>query len=408
MTKLYKLPRIAIGDLVEKVSRPVSVEPETHYRQIGVRSHGRGLFDKEAVTGASLGNKRVFWIEPDCFVVNIVFAWEQAIGRTTEADVGKIASHRFPMYRPLPEKADLNYLVYFFNTSYGKHLLSLASPGGAGRNKTLGQSNFLELEIPVPPIEEQRRIAEIFGTWDRAIDTTEKLIEASEAQKKALMQQLLTGQKRLPGFEGEWREVWLKEIAEVIVSNVDKKSVEGETEVRLCNYTDVYSRDQIDADQEFMHSTASLKQIKRFALKVGDVVITKDSERPDDIAVPSVVASTASDLLCGYHLAIVRPRPGEHGPFLKYLFESPITQNYFATRANGATRFGLTLDAIEQAPLRAPKLEEQKAIAGLLASAESEARLLTQKLQALKAEKAALMQQLLTGKRRVNVKDMAA
>src|ERR1035438_3225842 len=117
---------IPMGRLVEKVTRPVSVDQTQRYQEIGIRSHGRGLFDKEPVTGADLGDKRVFWVEPNCLILNIVFAWEQAVGRTTNEDRGKIASHRFPMYKPRAGRSDIDYLTYLFKTPYGKYILGLA------------------------------------------------------------------------------------------------------------------------------------------------------------------------------------------------------------------------------------------------------------------------------------------
>ena len=114
-----------------------------------------------------MGNKSVFWIQPDCFVVNIVFAWEHAIAKTTQAEVGMIASHRFPMYKPKKGVLDLDFLLYYFKTARGKHLLGLASPGGAGRNKTLGQGEFAKLKIPVPSLAEQKRIVEVLTEAER-------------------------------------------------------------------------------------------------------------------------------------------------------------------------------------------------------------------------------------------------
>src|SRR5690606_8013416 len=102
----------------------------------------------------------------------------------------------------------------------------------------------------------------------------------------------------------------LEQAASIIVSNVDKKSNASEKSVRLCNYMDVYRLDRIEADGVFMAATATDAQIRKFGLRVGDVLITKDSEAPDDIAVPSLVVSTAPDLVCGYHLAIIRPKKG--------------------------------------------------------------------------------------------------
>ena len=201
-----------IGDCLQRVENPVHVNPEELYTQIGIRSHGKGLFYKEPVTGAELGNKAVFWIEPDCFIVNIVFAWEQAIGKTTKSEIGMIGSHRFPMYKPVNNRVDIDYLIYYLLTKRGTDILEAASPGGAGRNKTLGQDRFLKSKIVLPPIEEQQKIAAILMTQDKIIELKEKLLAEKQHQKKYLMQQLLTGKKRLPGFSGEWKKVKLKAI----------------------------------------------------------------------------------------------------------------------------------------------------------------------------------------------------
>src|SRR4051812_31824421 len=99
----------------------------------------------------------------------------------------------------------------------------------------------------------------------------------------------------------------LKHIATVRISNVDKKSIEGDTPVRLCNYTDVYYRDRITRNSEFMRATATPDQRTTFALRRGDVLLTKDSETADDIGVSSYVADDLPDVLCGYHLALIRP-----------------------------------------------------------------------------------------------------
>ena len=131
--------RRKITEILERVAKPVSPQENTKYREIGIRSHGKGIFHKDPVTSLDLGNKRVFEVIPNSFVVNIVFAWEQAVAKTTENEIGFIASHRFPQFQPKNNSCDIDYLLYLFKTSKGKHLLGLASPGGAGRNKTLGQ-----------------------------------------------------------------------------------------------------------------------------------------------------------------------------------------------------------------------------------------------------------------------------
>jgi restriction endonuclease S subunit len=199
--KSYVIPKdwkvAPISKLVKQVKKSVIPEPDTLYSQIGIRSHAKGIFYKEAVTGLSLGNKSVFEIEPDCFIVNIVFAWEHAIAKTTINEVGMIASHRFPMYKPLENELDLDYLLHFFKSKKGKELLGIASPGGAGRNKTLGQSEFLKLQIPVPTLTEQKKIAEFLDKIDTEIIVHQQKLTHLQNQKKGLMQQLLTGKTRV-------------------------------------------------------------------------------------------------------------------------------------------------------------------------------------------------------------------
>ena len=128
------------------------------YREIGIRSHGKGLFHKQPVMGHELGSKRVFWLESGDFVLNIVFAWEGAVGRVTDAERGMIGSHRFPTFRCDEARLDVNFLVTYFKTPAGIELLSRVSPGGAGRNRTLSRGSLLEQSIPLPPLPEQRRI----------------------------------------------------------------------------------------------------------------------------------------------------------------------------------------------------------------------------------------------------------
>ncbi|SFO72669.1 type I restriction enzyme, S subunit [Cohaesibacter marisflavi] len=273
--------------------------------------------------------------------------------------------------------------------------------GSALQEISLGE--LRKVPVLLPPLPEQKKIAEILSTWDRAIEVAERQLENARLQKKALMQQLLTGTRRLPGFDGEWKTVKLGDVAGIIVSNVDKKTREGEVKVRLCNYMDVYSNDDINASDEFMKATASSQQIKKFAVKVGDVIITKDSEDPKDIAIPAYVASDSGDLVCGYHLAILRPLEQLDGRFLKYFIETPRSKHFFASRANGATRFGLTLPTIHEAEFSIPSKLEQKAISYVLKHCEKQLRQLQKKVSHLRTEKRALMQQLLTGKKRVKV-----
>ncbi|MBE7325285.1 hypothetical protein IEQ44_11530 [Nocardioides sp. Y6] len=159
----------------------------------------------------------------------------------------------------------------------------------------------------------------------------------------------------------------LRHVAEVRVSNVDKKSVEGEAAVRLCNYTDVYYSNEIRDDRDFMAATATKSQIERFRLAVGDTIVTKDSETADDIAVPAYVAETADDLVCGYHLAMLRPRVERVEPrFLAWAIRSDFCKEQFSVSATGVTRYGLKYEAMLGVSVPTPLLDVQRKIADFL------------------------------------------
>ena len=179
-----------VDSFVERASEAVNVEVETVYREIGIRSHGKGVFHKKPIIGKELGNKRVFWVHPNAFVVNIVFAWEHAVALTSETEKGFIASHRFPMFVPKSDRVDIKFFLLFFLSKRGKYLLELASPGGAGRNKTLGQNNFAELEVTFPCLEEQKKIRDFAQALDKKIELSAKQIELSQTFKKGLLQQM--------------------------------------------------------------------------------------------------------------------------------------------------------------------------------------------------------------------------
>lgn len=151
---------VQVGEVLDLQRRTVVVEVEQEYEEIGIRSFGRGIFHKEPTTGAELGTKRVFRIEQGDLVISNVFAWEGAIAVATEAQKGKIGSHRFMTFIPKDERIDVRWAASFFLSEAGLELIRKASPGSAGRNRTLAIDRFESLKMPLPSIREQRHIAE--------------------------------------------------------------------------------------------------------------------------------------------------------------------------------------------------------------------------------------------------------
>ena len=373
-----------LGECLSRVERSVEVKPDELYTQIGIRSHGKGLFYKEPVTGAALGNKAVFWIEPDCFIVNIVFAWEQAIGKTTQSEVGMIGSHRFPMYRPVNDRVDIDYLISYFLTKRGTDILEAASPGGAGRNKTLGQERFLKSKIVLPPIGEQQKIAAILTTQDKVIELKEKRLAEKQRQKKYLMQQLLTGKKRLPGFYGAWRFPKAKELFQ----SVSDKDHNGDLAV-LSSTQDrgIVPRDEVDIDIKY--DACSLVNYKK--VSKGNFVISLRSFQG------GIEYSTYTGLVSPAYTVLSSRKEISDG-YYKQFFKSTDYINRLNVTVYGI-RDGKQISYEDFGRLRIPypPIKEQDAIAEVLSTADHEIDLLQQDIEQEKQKKKALMQLLLTG-----------
>jgi len=286
------------GELIERISNPVKVELEKMYQQIGIRSHGKGIFHKEFVDGKILGNKRVFWVKEDVLIVNIVFAWEQAVAKTTKDEIGMIASHRFPMYLPIKTQSDLNYLLYFFLTKRGKSLLELASPGGAGRNKTLGQKEFENLKFLIPDVAEQNKIALFLTALESKLNALKQKKNLLEQYKKGVMQKLFSQELRFKEENGKafpkWEKKKLGEIGETFGGLSGKTKENFGTGKPYIQYKQVFDDSKIDVSRfGFVEIGKNENQNKA---KFGDVFFTVSSETPNEIGMTSVLLEHVDEL----------------------------------------------------------------------------------------------------------------
>jgi type I restriction enzyme S subunit len=173
---------VRVGDVLKLRRSSVRIQSADTYEEIGVRSFGRGIFHKAPVSGADLGTKRVFEIRPGDLVLNNVFAWEGAIAVAGDAESGRIGSHRFMTYVPRDERVDVLWACHFFLSEAGLELIRRASPGSAGRNRTLNIDAFEGLEINLPPIAAQRRAAKEIAS---ALDGVARIADLvnSDSQK---------------------------------------------------------------------------------------------------------------------------------------------------------------------------------------------------------------------------------
>lgn len=146
-------PMVEVAPLVR---REQSIDLGGSYPELGIRSFGKGTFHKPPLSGSEVGTKRLYRIEPGDLLFSNVFAWEGAIAIAQPTDAGRFGSHRFITCRSAPDLATAEFLRYYFLTDDGMLMIGEASPGGAGRNRTLGLEKLMAIEVPIPPMAAQQ------------------------------------------------------------------------------------------------------------------------------------------------------------------------------------------------------------------------------------------------------------
>lgn len=206
----------------------------------------------------------------------------------------------------------------------------------------------------------------------------------------------------------DWELKRLRHVAIFNNSNVDKKSYEDQVDVRLCNYTDVYYNEFITHSLEFMNATASESEIDKFRLAEGDVIITKDSEDPNDIGIPALVKEDMHDVVCGYHLTVIKSHEFDLSGFIHRSIQSHPTKAHFFVESPGITRYGLDQDAIGDIPVCIPPKEHRSTIVSAINTETNRINtLITKKtrfIELLKEKRQALITHAVTKGLNPNVK----
>ncbi|MFF3870022.1 restriction endonuclease subunit S [Micromonospora sp. NPDC001898] len=168
---MVKMDAVTVGDILKPARMSVNIEPAVEYVAIGIKSFGKGIFHYPPTPGADLGKLRFFRFPAGALALSNIQAWEGAIGVTSEADAVAVASNRFLFYVPVDkDRVDVRYLHHYFLGESGLAAIRGASPGSAKRNRTLGIERFERIRLPLPPIEEQRRIVDLVKTVDKVIE----------------------------------------------------------------------------------------------------------------------------------------------------------------------------------------------------------------------------------------------
>ncbi|EOV0060832.1 restriction endonuclease subunit S [Escherichia coli] len=305
------------------------------------------------------------------------------------------------------DKAEPAYILNYLN---GNVKLWKKFAASSRKDPNITRDDVCGFPVLLPPLAEQKKIAEILSTWDKAISVTEKCLTNSKRQKKALMQQLLTGKKRLLDengvrFSGDWGKFTLSHFGKCIrgVSYKPENICENESDntIRLLRSTNIQNGELNDKDLIILPK----KLVKPMqVLMDGDLAICMANGSKSLVGKSAPYKPNDADYTVGAFCALFRPLKSVSSSFVKFLFESNQYQSQLLVILAGSSINNLKGSDIESINIDAPlHYKEQQKIAAVLSAADAEISTLEKKLACLKDEKKALMQQLLTGKRRVSV-----
>jgi type I restriction enzyme S subunit len=297
----------------------------------------------------------------------------------------------------IPDK-EIDYEFLFYNLDARYELLRRLSTGDGGRGG-LNLQILKDIFCALPPLPEQRKIAEILSTWDEAIAKTERLLAALRARKKGLMQRLLTGQVRFAGFDDEWREQKLSDVIELKhgyqfrqydfvdhgISIIKIGNVVGST-------LDLSSLTFVDENRE--------KEFKDFIIKNGDILMSLTG----NIGRVVEVKSQNRPLLQNYRVGKFEPKAGLDKRYMKFLLSSPLLTQQLNKFANQSAQANFGKQDLDKLTMQIPQdFIEQRKIADFLDICDQEVGASAKKLEALQQQKKGLMQRLLTGQVRVRI-----
>lgn len=292
-----------------------------------------------------------------------------------------------------------DFFIYILNTIKIQHkIVSMAS---GSTILDLKHNDFYNIKIPLPPLKEQIKIAEILSEFDTAINLMSNLISQKTKFKKALMQNLLTAKIRFPNFKDKWQVVRLGEIGKTYNGlNGKNKNDFNIGNSFYIPYKNIF--DNFSVNLENLEKVNIIKNEKQNLVKFGDIFFTISSETPNEVGISSVLLDNVKNLYLNsfcfgyrYKFEILNPY------YAKYFFRSKIFRQKIIKLAQGSTRFNISKNKVMDFKIKLPNLDEQKKIAEILSSVDDEIEILNKKLENLKELKKGVMQNLLTGKVRV-------
>jgi type I restriction enzyme S subunit len=311
-----------------------------------------------------------------------------------ELDGGNIGP-QLTQLRAKPNRVDSVYLFCYLQSWHFKKELARLDSGSA--MNFFGTTTTGKFRVVVPPLPEQHKIAEILSTWDKAISATERLIAALQQRKKGLMQRLLTGQVRFPGFEGEWQNYKVNQVAKLTAGGTPSTHVPQYWggEIRWMNSGDIHQKRVYEVENRITQSGLSNSSAKLLPINSVLVALAGQGKTRGTVAINKVELSTNQSVA-----AIIPKEDILYHEYVFYNLDSRYEELRKLSTGDGG-RGGLNLGLLGSLRIKAPSIAEQKRIADVLELCDKEIKVHTTKLDALKQQKKGLMQRLLTGQVRV-------
>lgn len=359
----------------------------TYLRITDISDDGKFIIDNKASVNSP--NSESYHLKEG----DIVFARTGAtVGKTylyDPADGDLVFAGFLIRFSPNEQKIVPYYLKTYTNTAaywYWVKIISQRS-GQPGINA----AEYSSLQLPVPPLAEQKKIAEVLGVWDKAIEKQSQLIEQLTLRKRGLMQQLLTAKRRLPGFSDPWEKVKLGDIAQCFSGGTPKA---GRNEYYDGNIPFIRSGEIHQKDTELFLSKLGMAESSAKMVQKGDLLMALYGANSGDVSISQIDGAINQAILC------IRPR----NVLVSFLcpFLNLNKDMYIAKYLQGG-QGNLSGEIVLNYKIPVPPLAEQTAIAQVLTVADREIELAQQKLELLRQQKRGLMQQLLTGKKRVKL-----
>ncbi|GGE55840.1 restriction endonuclease subunit S [Actibacterium pelagium] len=388
-----------LGNHLTEIRRPAKLADDDTYSLVTVKRARGGVVKRGDMTGKEISVKSQFYLEPNDFLVSKRQIVHGACGVVPKELAGSIVSNEYSVFN-CRDTFDLNFLKYLSHSVYFQQTCFHSSIGVHVEKLIFKVDQWLKWNFNVPPLAEQKKIAKILSTWDQAIDTNEQLIKKAYAQKKALLQGLFPSEAEMKTAKDSGAGLsYLRDVCEFLSGPAFESDNFAESGLKLLRGSNI-KRGELDWSDKLTVFWPSLQGLEKYLLRQRDVVIAMDGYVGRSHA--QIDDETANKALLVQRVARLRPT----GIDPDYLYALVSSERFFrhCERRKTATAIAhITMEDIRQFPFIKVDQEKERLLGRAFATINSELLSLNKTKASLLKQKTALMQQLLTGKRRVKL-----